>query len=297
MEEKMTVYSMTGYSRAEGPVGGARLTVEIKSVNHRYLDFRLHLPRELMGFEPKLNELIRAAFSRGRLECWVGFIPGLKPVIVRWNEPLARGIHAALLAMRQALELAGEPDLSLLALQKDVIVADDSGVLDERAGEELSALFLRAFEEMKTMRAGEGAQLAADLLSRLDQVEGWARGLEQKKEAVALGQRERLSKRLRELLSPESRVDPDRLAMEVAIMADRADITEELVRFKSHVGQFRAIMAGEGPKGRKLDFILQELFREVNTASNKAQDSQVSALAVEIKTELEKIREQVQNLE
>lgn len=293
----MEVFSMTGYSRVEGEVGGARLTIEVKSVNHRYLDYRLKLPRELSAFEARLTEILRKEIARGRVEVYVDYASADRPAAVRWNEPLARGIVEALRAMGTALSLPGEPDLALLAAQKDVIVSGERGEPGEAEAEELAALFLKALAGLKAMRAKEGAALADDLKTRMAQVETWIGALEEKKAEVNAGIRERLNRRLTELLGPDSRLDPDRLAAEVAILVDRADITEELVRFGSHLGQFRSVLAGAGPRGRKLDFILQELFREINTASNKSQDAGVSAIAVDIKTELEKIREQVQNLE
>jgi len=293
----MQIFSMTGYSRVEGEVGGTRMTIEVKSVNHKYLDYRLKLPRELNAFEAQLTELIRKECARGRVEAFVDYSSADRPVTVRWNEPLARGVLAALHAMRDELQLPGEPDLALLAAQKDVIVTDEKSAPGENEGQQLAALFLKALTGLKSMRAKEGAALVEDLTARLAQVEKWIGALEEKKAVVMAGIRERLNKRLKELLGPESRLEPDRLATEVAMIVDRADITEELVRFQSHLQQFRAVLTGEGPRGRKLDFLIQELFREINTTSNKSQDAGVSAIAVDIKTELEKIREQVQNLE
>lgn len=293
----MQIYSMTGYSRVEGDVGGARLTIEVKSVNHRYLDYRIKLPRELNSFEARLAEMIRQECARGRVEAFIDYASADRPVTVRWNEPLAREVLAALRQMRDELKLPGEPDLALMAAQRDVIVTGEQSAPGDKEGEELAALFLKALAGLKTMRAKEGANLAEDLKARMAQVEKWIGALEGKKAGVNAAIRERLNKRLQELLGPDSRLDPDRMATEVAMIVDRADITEELVRFASHLGQFRSVLAGEGPRGRKLDFLLQELFREINTSSNKSQDAGVSAIAVDIKTELEKIREQVQNLE
>ena len=293
----MQIYSMTGYSRVEGDVGGTRLTIEVKSVNHKFLDYRLKLPRELNAFEAQLTEMIRKECARGRVEAFIDYASADRPVTVRWNQPLARGVLAALREMRDELKLIGEPDLALLAAQHDIIVTGEKAVPGEQEGEQLAALFMKALAGLKSMRAKEGATLAEDLKARMLQVEKWIGALEEKKAAVNAAIRERLNRRLQEIMGPDSRLEPDRMATEVALIADRADITEELVRFRSHQDQFRAVLFGEGPRGRKLDFLLQELFREINTASNKSQDSSVSAIAVDIKTELEKIREQVQNLE
>lgn len=291
------VLSMTGFARAEGVAGGSRITVEAKAVNHRYQDFKFHLPRELGGFESRLAELARQFVSRGRLEVWVELLPGERPVTVAWNRPLALALTRAFREMKAELGLSGELDLSLLAREKDVIVIADSGAFSEAAWPELEAIFRAGFLDLQKMRRREGQALAGDILARLSELGTGAEEIGRRSPAVAAACRDRLLKRTQELLGKEGAVDPARLAQEAVLFADRSDITEEMVRTKSHLDQFREVMASPGPKGRKLDFLVQELFREINTATNKSQDAAISRLAVELKTELEKIREQVQNLE
>lgn len=291
------IYSMTGYARSEGLVSDRSLTVEIKSVNHRYLDLKFHLPRELSAVEDRLGRLCREFFSRGRLEVWAGFAPGEAPVQVVWNRPLAAGMASALREMKSELGLGGEPELSLLASQKDVILVQESGPEVEAAWPELKAVFERAFALLHEMRAREGDALAADIKVRAEAVAKSLAALAQRAQATVPLIKERLSRRIKELLDQSAAIDESRLAQEAALLVDRADVTEELVRAKSHLDQLAAIFEEEGPKGRKLDFLIQELFREVNTAANKSQDVEAARLSVEIKTELEKIREQAQNLE
>jgi len=288
---------MTGYSRADGEVVGASFTVEVKSVNHRYLDLKLHLPRELQIFERKISELVRSYVNRGRIDVWALCEPGQAPVEVKWNRPLARGLMAALAGMKEALGLAGTVDLTLLASQKDVILINESGAFGEEAWPDLSRLLGECLESLKEMRKTEGETLAQDITARIGAIELLLDKISERAKDVVSAYRDKLEKRINDLLSGRGLVDEDRLAQEAAIFADRSDITEEVVRARSHFEQFRSALAEQGPKGRKLDFLVQEIFREVNTTSSKAPDAQVAGWVVEIKTELEKIREQVQNLE
>jgi len=297
MTSSIAAYSMTGFARAEGALAGGRLTIEAKSVNHRYLDFKFHLPRELSSLEQKMAELARSSFQRGRIEVWVNFLPGGRPVQVVWNRPLAQGIISAFQEMKQALALEGNPDLALLASQKDVILIADSGAFGEDSWIELAPIFTACFQALQKMRGKEGATLVEDIIGRIGFIEDRLARLSGKAPLVVAAYQEKLGKRISELLSGQGGLDKDRLAQEAAIFADRGDVTEELVRAKSHLAQFRSVLDQAGPKGRQLDFLIQEIFREFNTLSNKAQDADMSALAVEVKTELEKIREQVQNLE
>lgn len=291
------IYSMTGYARASGRVSETSVTVEAKSVNHRYLDLKIHLPRELLMFENKVSELARSFFHRGRIELWVNSEPGERPVKVSWNRPLARGIMAAIQEMKWAFNLTSDAELALLASQKDVIIIADSGAFGDEAWSGLAAVVGECFQALQEMRAREGAALSEDIIKRLEAIEKNLDALSGEAGATIASYREKLEKRIVELMGDRGGIDPARLAQEVVIMADRADITEELVRARSHIGQFRAVLGDDGPKGRKLDFLTQELFREINTSSNKAAGVKVSGLAVDMKTELEKIREQVQNLE
>jgi len=296
MNEQGNTYSMTGFGRAEGEVSGARLTVEARSVNHRYLDARFRLPPDLAVFEPKLNDLVKDNFSRGRIEIYAEYEPGTAAARVTWNRPLAEGIMKALAEMGVQLKVKGEPDLALLSSFRDVIVTGSPSVEAEELWPEVERVFKDCFQSLRQARAREGAALEEDLISRIEALHGWAAEVSELSGEVTAAYRDRMSKRVTELLNGIE-PDQDRLAQEAALFADRSDITEELVRLGTHLDAFRHALSQEGPKGRKLDFLAQEIFRETNTFSNKAQHARVSALAVEMKAELEKIREQVQNIE
>lgn len=288
---------MTGFARAEGEVSGMKVAVEAKSVNHKYLELKFHLPREVQALEGKITELCRGFMSRGRVDVYVLFQAGQVPVAVEWNRPLAEGMARALAEMKDALDLDGRPDLSLLASQRDVIVIGQSASWGEESWPSLARICGDCFRALAEMRSREGAALAADILGRLAAIEERLDKLADKAPAVVSLYRDKLEKRVKELMGGQVPVNGERLAQELSLFADRADITEELVRARSHLDQFRDALNEDGPKGRKLDFLIQEIFREINTTSNKVQDAGLSGLAVEIKTELEKIREQAQNLE
>jgi uncharacterized protein (TIGR00255 family) len=292
-----TVYSMTGYARGEGKVADRRVTIEVKTVNHRYLDLKLHLPRELSSFEPALSELCRGLVARGRVDVFIGIGLGGGAAAVVLNRPLAEGMIAALRELKETFELKGEPDLALLAGREGVILIDASGPLGETAWPEFSALAAEVFHALRDMRAKEGAALARDLQERIGVIAANFESAAAHTGEVVEAYREKLERRIRELGGDAAGLPADRLAQEVVMFADRSDVTEELVRARSHLSQFRAALAADGPKGRKLDFLVQEISREINTLSNKCQSALISGLAVDIKTELEKVREQVQNLE
>ena len=292
-----TVYSMTGYARGEGKVADRRVTIEVKTVNHRYLDLKLHLPRELSSFEPALSELCRGLVARGRVDVFVGIGLGGGAAAVALNRPLAEGMMAALRELKEAFGVEGEPDLALLAGREGVILIDASGPLGESAWPEFSALAANVLHALRDMRAREGAALARDLDQRIGAIAANFESAAAHAGEVVEAYREKLERRVRELGGDAVGLPADRLAQEVVMFADRSDVTEELVRARSHLSQFRAALAADGPKGRKLDFLVQEISREINTLSNKCQSALISGLAVDIKTELEKVREQVQNLE
>ncbi len=288
---------MTGYARVSGKASGTSLTVEAKSVNHRYLDLKCKLPREMAALENKVAELAKKYFARGRVEVYAAAEPGEAPVSVAWNRPLARGCAEAMAEMKRELGLAGEPDLGFIANLKDVIIVGDPSRMGDEAWPELAAVFESCFGELREMRSREGEALERDMIERLASIESWVLELEAMAPRVVRSHREKLERRLSDLLPEGAAVSEDRLAQEVAILADRADITEEMVRLKSHLEQFRAVLAEEGPVGRKLDFMTQEIFREINTSGNKIMDADAQAVTVKVKAELEKIREQVQNIE
>lgn len=291
------IKSMTGYGKAAVAAGGGRIVVEIRSVNHRYGEVTVKLPRTLLAFENEVRKCVAERLKRGKIDVFVqlegGAAAGALPMV---DVNLARAYYDAFLAMREALELDEPVSLGLIASQKDVLVSGEREALAEALQTDLLDAAREAVERLDCMRQREGEALLADMESRRATLaELLARIARRAPEAVAETAR-RLKERVAQLAG-DSGVDEARLVQEIAIMADRCDISEELVRFTSHLQQFDETLRLAEPVGRKLDFLMQELNREVNTIGSKANDAEIAALVVEMKAELEKVREQVQNIE
>lgn len=291
------VRSMTGFGRGEK--GGAHLaiTVEAKAVNHRYLDLAIRLPRELNLLEEQLRSVFRQQIARGRVDIFV-------KLVTRESESRSVTINTSLaeIYVEQARSLSARTGLawdltvaSLLRLPEVVEVAEADFDADE-AAELLAGAAEQAVAGMVAMRAVEGERLAADILTHLNNIEQQLSIVEQRSPAVVLEYKARLENRLQELL-PEGLLDAGRLAQEVAMFADRACIAEETVRLRSHLEQARVLLDQRDAVGRKLDFLVQEMNREINTIGSKANDAEIAKLVVDLKSDLEKIREQVQNIE
>lgn len=287
-------HSMTGFGRAEGIAGGRRLTAEAKSVNNRYLDLRLCLPPELQARELELQARVKEKISRGRVELVLNWEPDPRPAALQWNRSLARGYLEAMRQMRDELGLPGQPDLALLLAQKDVMLKTEPEPVAEAAWAVIRRVVDACLEALVTSRAAEGRVLAQDLAGRLERVKVRLEFLRGRAGQAVAAYRERLEKRCREAAVE---ADPQRLAQELVFFTDRSDVSEELVRLAAHVEKFAEALAAPEPAGRKLDFLLQEMNREANTTGAKVQDAALSQEVVEIKTELERMREQVQNLE
>jgi uncharacterized protein (TIGR00255 family) len=288
---------MTGYGRAEVPCEGGRLGAEVRAVNARHLELRARLPRELAPLETAVRAAASRHFARGQVEVSLRLPAGLGGgADVAVNVAAARAYRDAVARLRAELGVGGELSAAeLLALPGVVQLAEAAS--DPRA---LESVVLAAVEaacrDADAMRAREGEALARDLHARVARIERVVAGLEAQAEAVSRGLRERLRRRL-EKLAPELELDPARFEQEVVYHVDKSDVTEEIVRLRAHLEAFRAALAGEGAVGRRLEFLLQELGREANTLGSKAAEAALAAQAVEIKTELERIREQVQNVE
>jgi len=288
---------MTGFGRGGAARRARVFTVEVQSVNHRFLEVRSRVPKRLTGLEPRIQQAIQERFSRGHFEVLVQEKDlDNRSRTLKVDVPLARQYVDALRTLRQALGLPGEVTLEMLTVQRDLIVVEESPEsLDEAWGELLPAL-TQALDALEEMRRREGEALLASLKTHLDQVEITLAGIEERAPGLVRIQRDRLRERVTELL--DNRLpDPARLEQEVALLAERGDVTEECDRLRSHLAHFRGVLAQPGPQGRKLDFLLQEMHREANTMGAKSADATLAHEVVGLKTSIERLREQVQNLE
>ena len=288
---------MTGFGRAEGDTTLGKVFVESRSVNHRYCDINIKLPKRLTLFENRMKEMIRSQVSRGRID--VSFRlenSGEEKVQLSVDLDLAKQYYRVLHELKEKLQLKDDITLNLLAGAKDLIMAKEEIGDLEPYWQEVLRILEQSLKNMDDMKRLEGESLAHDLKQRLESIAEQFQIIKQQfpsRLETTLG---RLHDRLRSLLEGME-VDPSRFQQEIAFLAERTDITEEIVRAESHLTQFRTLLEGNEPVGRKMDFLLQEIHREVNTVSAKANDAEISQRVVEIKSELEKIREQVQNIE
>lgn len=291
------IKSMTGYGKAEVVSGTGRILVEIRSVNHRYGEVFAKLPRSLMQFENDVRKCVAERLKRGKIEIFVQQEGGVGAgVLPKPNIPVAKAYYEAFTGIKEALGLEGPVSLQLIASQKDVLIAGEEEAESTSLKLELVTAVEDAVESLDSMRKREGALLMEDLGKRREALSSLINSVAKRAPLVVADSFTRLKERVG-LLAGESGVDEGRLAQEIAVMADRCDITEELVRFRSHLQQFDETLKHDEPVGRKLDFLMQELNREVNTIGSKANDAEIASLVVELKAELEKIREQVQNIE
>jgi uncharacterized protein (TIGR00255 family) len=289
-------YSMTGFGAAEGPVAGGRLRIEIRTVNHRFFNLAAKLPTELGALEGELRERLRREFERGhialnaRWSVYPGRATGFAVDLDR-----AKMVTARLRELQAALGLTGDVTLDLVARQPEVVSSSsDEGL--EISWSEIEPIAAQASAECRGMRAREGNALAAELRHRLELLEQSGEIIAARAPARLVRERERLRAAVSELLDGRQ-PDEVRLAQELAFHADRLDITEELVRFRAHVAAARDALAADRPVGKQLGFLAQELGREVNTMGSKANDAEITQQVIAMKGELEKFREQLENLE
>lgn len=285
---------MTGFGRGQAALSGGRLVVELRTVNHRYQDTRLHLPPELVVVDEDVDRRLRAAFARGRIELTMR-LQGKAPVSIRLDTDLARSCLEELDALRRDMGLQEAVSINMLATVPQVFIQEATFDDDELKAATLDAVD-QAIEAAEAMRIREAEALAIDFEERLQLVSNLVTTLLELSENVAPQAVERLRLRLERLVT-EGHLDEWRLAQEAAILADRADVIEELTRLRSHVDQFRTISREPGPVGRRLDFLLQEMTREASTIGSKAQEASLQHLVVDLKGELARMREQIQNIE
>jgi uncharacterized protein (TIGR00255 family) len=293
----MTIRSMTGFGRGESAGEAGRIVVEMKAVNHRFSEVVFRMPRQFNALEEGARKLILSKVSRGRVDVFVSWEAAAKAKGVKVDKELAIAYYNALMELRGEIGSKTELSLDTLAKLPDVLKVEEGEVTAEELQPTFEAAVSQAVDNLIAMRDREGAGLTADLNSRIDYLATLRETVRIRAPQVVEEYRTRLTRRLEELLGQATMVEPQRLAQEVALFADRCDISEELQRLTSHLGQFREALAGGDSVGRKLDFLVQEIGREINTIGSKANDATITNSVVEAKSELEKIREQVQNVE
>ncbi len=292
------IKSMTAFGMAEKKVEGRTYTAEIRTLNGRYLEISVRAPRQLMPLEERVRKLVGTRISRGRVDLFMRVRDASGEVSeIEVNLPLAKAYHKALLELNEALGIEEKVGLqTLLGLEKIIEATEPEADL-EKTWTVLSSCIREALEGVDVMRISEGKAIYQDFERRLQSVEEGLSRVKALAPSVLSEYHSRLKERLAVLTQGKVELDPNRLAQEAAFLVDRSDVTEEIVRAESHVKQFRSMIESGGPAGRALDFLLQELNREVNTIGSKGGNAQLSHMVVTLKGELEKIREQVQNIE
>ena len=291
------VRSMTGYGRFQQTADGMDITVEIKSVNHRYYEYSSRIPRAYGFLDDKLKSYIQRAISRGKVDVFITIDETeAESAVVAVNKPLAEGYLRAIGELERNYGLV--PDLTAYRLARfpDVLTVTKAEEDLEAVSADICAVLTRAISAYNAMRETEGAKLAEDLLGRLDTIEALTAAVEERSPQTVAEYREKLLARMQEVLNGTT-IDESRILTEAAIFADKVAVDEETVRLRSHLSQLRIMLQGSEPVGRKLDFLIQEVNREANTIGSKCNDVAIARKVVDLKAEVEKIREQVQNIE
>jgi uncharacterized protein (TIGR00255 family) len=290
---------MTGFGAATVRLRGrsrGSVSVEVKSVNQRFLDLKLSLPKEYTVWEGDVRKIVQEHVARGRVEVYVGrSVFGADRPPIELDENLARAHVEEWRRLKRTLHLAGDVDLALLRGIPDLYRVRDAAAAPETERPLLARALTAALRELDRSRLREGKHLATDMSERIHALESLAAGMAERAEASREETRRRIAERMQELL--EGKVDEARVVQEAAFQAERSDVTEEIVRLRSHLGGLRDMTAADDAVGKRIDFLLQEVQREVNTVASKSSDLRLTQLAVEAKGEVEKIREQVQNIE
>ncbi len=289
--------SMTGYGREQLVLDGREITVEIRSVNHRYYEFSARIPRIYGYLEEKLKSFVKGSISRGKIEVnvTVNNLEG-RDVAVNIDSNLARNYLKALRETNESLGLKDDITLSVMTRFADIFTVQKVQEDEEAIWNDVRTVAEKALEKFVNMRETEGESLKNDLLIKLSNIENTLAKVEEQAPQTVVSYREKLYSRLKEVLG-DTNIDEQRVLTEAAIFAEKIAIDEETVRLRSHISQFRDLMEEDGPVGRKLDFLVQEFNREINTTGSKAQDVLITKCVVDMKSEVEKIREQIQNIE
>lgn len=289
--------SMTGFGRGDDTIGGRHIVFEIKSVNHKYFEFNSRIPRGYLFLEDKLKAYIQGKISRGKVDVFLQ-IETLEEtdVQVLVNHSLASAYVTALQELKERYQLPDEPSLALLSKYSDIFSVHKAPEDEDAVWEAVRQVADQAIASFLKMREAEGARLKADILEKAGEIVALVDQVERHTPETVEHYRERLKAKIEELLQ-DNRFDEQRVLTEVAIFADKVAVDEETVRLRSHFQQLQSLVDSDGPVGRKIDFLVQEMNREANTIGSKSVNSQIAYLVVDIKALIEKIREQVQNVE
>jgi uncharacterized protein (TIGR00255 family) len=290
---------MTGFGRVEAVSADKRIQVEMKSLNHRYLEIFLRMPATISFLETEIKKKIGERFSRGKIEVSIridneGNQDGTQTLML--NLPLVRQYYSLLSQIKDELNLPDEVTLNMMSGFRDLYVPKEAEEDLDCLWKGLEGILAEAMDKLTDMRITEGEALGRDLACRMDKIQQLLRIIAMRAPEVVVEYRQRLSDRVKEL-TQSIIVDEARIHQEVAILAEKSDITEEVVRLESHIGQFMELLEGEEAIGRKVDFLIQEMNREVNTIGSKSGDAETARQVIEIKSELAKVREQIQNVE
>ena len=294
---RLLVKSMTGYGRAEQTLHDRKITVELRSVNNRYLDCSVRMPRVYLFAEDAIKTKVQQSISRGKVDVFITLdSSAVEQLKVSVNRAVADGYHAALKELASTYGLQDDISVSLLSRFSDVLLVEKAEEDAEAVAQDICTVLDMALADFNQMRIREGQRLADDITSRAASIENLVSFVEERSPQTVSEYRTRLEERMREVLE-NTQLDPARILTEAAIFADKVAVDEETVRLRSHISQLREMLAKGGVIGRKLDFLIQEFNREANTIGSKCNDIQIARQVVDIKAEIEKIREQVQNIE
>ncbi len=289
--------SMTGYGKAESVTDSGKLSIEIRSVNHRYGEISVKLPRQFMSLEGEIKKRISNRFKRGKIDLFINFEqPSGVAALPQVNLAMAKAYHDAFLTLNHHLGIYEPVPASIIIAQKDVLVSQEMAPDMEGITAALFSTLTDAMDSFGDMRCKEGEALFAEIAGRIAIINELVEAVAVRTPVAVAANVDRLKERIVKLLA-DVQLDEMRFAQEAALIADRMEVTEELVRLRSHFMQFDSLLSLDEPVGRKLDFLLQEMNREVNTIGSKANDAEIAAMVIELKSEMEKVREQIQNVE
>lgn len=291
------IKSMTGYGRAEEMIDGKKITAEIKAVNHRYSDYSIRMPRHLLSLEDRVRKLASEYITRGKTDIYISvenFSEADREIVL--NEALARSYIDALKKLRDTFDLRDDISVGTASRYTEIFKTERIAQDEEKIWLEIKSVFIKALEDFTAMREREGARILEDLLKRADYMKKLTESIDKRAPEIVKDYEARLYEKIKDTLGDRS-IDEARVLTEVAIFSDKVAINEELIRLKSHFDELNVILSGNEPAGRRLDFLIQEINREINTIGSKANDMEVAKTVVELKSELEKLREQIQNIE